>query len=200
VPHGRERKRDAGSIAVGSKGLGRTNTDGSMPRVPVTIRPARTDDAPTLAEAQRTIAATPGFLASQPSELTDELFAKKITAKAQPGNGCFLVAESDGELVGHGMLDPLPLAATRHVVHLTLVAHPEWQGKGIGEALLRSLIEWAKHEPTVEKIELHVRASNEAAQALYRKVGFTEMGRWRRRIKTGPGQYLDDVAMELFVK
>jgi len=26
------------------------------------------------------------------------------------------------------------------------------------------------------------------------------MGRWRRRHKIGPGQYLDDVAMELFVK
>jgi hypothetical protein len=31
-------------------------------------------------------------------------------------------------------------------------------------------------------------------------MGFSEMGRWRRRIKISPGQYLDDVAMELFVK
>jgi RimJ/RimL family protein N-acetyltransferase len=62
------------------------------------------------------------------------------------------------------------------------------------------MIEWAKTGKTVEKIELHVRSSNESAQARYRKMGFTEVGRWRRRIKIGPDQYLDDVAMELFVK
>jgi ribosomal protein S18 acetylase RimI-like enzyme len=171
-----------------------------MPRPPLTIRPARIEDAPVLAEAERTIAAKPGFLASQPAELTDERFAQKIEALSRADNGCYLVAETAGQIVGHGMLDPLPLAAVRHVVHLTLAAHPGWQGMGVGRELLGSLIEWAKAAPAVEKIELNVRSSNETAQALYRKMGFTEMGRWRRRIKVGPGQYLDDVAMELFVK
>lgn len=152
-----------------------------------------------LAQAERTIAAEPGFLASQPAELTDERFAHKIAALGRAENGRYLVAEAAGQIVGHGMLDPLPLLATRHVVHLTLVAHPGWQGRGVGRELLGSLIAWAKAAPPVEKIELHVRSSNERAQALYRKMGFTEMGRWRRRIKIGPGEYLDDVAMELFV-
>jgi ribosomal protein S18 acetylase RimI-like enzyme len=168
-------------------------------RPPLTIRPARLEDAPLLARAEREIAATPGLLASQPAELTDERFAQKIAALERADNGCYLVAESAGELVGHGLLDPLPLAAVRHVVHLTLVAHPGWQDMGVGRALLGRLIEWARAAPAVEKIELNVRASNHRAQALYRKMGFTEMGRWRRRIKIGPGQYLDDVAMELFV-
>src|SRR4029078_2878449 len=109
-------------------------------------------------------------------------------------------AEVGGQIVGHGMLDPLPLAAVRHVVHLTLVGQVGWQGMGFAREVLSALIEWAKSAPAVEKIELHVRSSNEQAQALYRKLGFTEMGRWKRRIKIGPGQYLDDVAMELFVK
>ena len=170
-----------------------------MIRPPLTIRPARLEDAPVLAEAARAVAATPGLLASQPAELTDERFAQKIAALDHVDNGCYLVAESAGQIVGHGVLDPLPLAAIRHVVHLTLVAHPGWQGMGVGRALLGRLIEWAKSAPAVEKIELHVRSSNTAAQALYVKMGFTEMGRWRRRIKIGPGQYLDDVAMERFV-
>jgi ribosomal protein S18 acetylase RimI-like enzyme len=88
----------------------------------------------------------------------------------------------------------------RHVVHLTLVVHPGWQGRGVGRALLTSLIEWARTAPAVEKIELNVRSSNTAAQTLYRKLGFTEIGRWRRRVRVAPGQYLDDVAMELVVK
>lgn len=165
----------------------------------LTIRSARIDDAPILAQAERIITAIPGFLVSQPTELTNERFAQKIAALSAADNGCYLVAESGGQIVGHGMLDPLPLAAIRHVVHLTLVSHPGWQSMGVGQALLEKLIEWAKANPVVEKIELHVRSSNERAQSLYRKMGFTEMGRWRRRIKVGPGQYLDDVAMELFV-
>ena len=67
-----------------------------------------------LAQAERTIAAKPGFLASLPAELTDEGFAKKIAALGRADNGCYLVAETEGQVVGHGMLDPLPLAATRH--------------------------------------------------------------------------------------
>jgi ribosomal protein S18 acetylase RimI-like enzyme len=92
-------------------------------------------------------------------------------------NGCYLVAEKEGQIVGHGILDPLPLAATRHVVHLTLVTHPGWQHQGVGRELLSGLIEWAKTAQTVEKIELHVRSSNESAQALYRKTGSRRWGR-----------------------
>ncbi|MCC6751872.1 MAG: GNAT family N-acetyltransferase [Deltaproteobacteria bacterium] len=171
-----------------------------MSRPLVTLRSARVEDAGILAQAERLIAATPGFLVSQPSELTDERFAQKIAVLSGADNGRYLVAETEGEIVGHGMLDPLPLAAVRHVAHLTLVVHPGWQRRGIGRSLLAGLIEWAKAAPAVEKIELNVRSSNTPAQALYLSMGFTEMGRWRRRVKIAPGHYLDDVAMELFVK
>jgi ribosomal protein S18 acetylase RimI-like enzyme len=103
-------------------------------------------------------------------------------------------------IIGHAMFDPLHLEAIRHVVHLTLAVHPGWQGQGVGKALLGKLIEWAREAPAVEKAELHVRSSNTAAQALYQKMGFSEAGRWKRRVKIGSGKYLDDVMMELWVK
>lgn len=170
-----------------------------MSRLEISIRQARVEDAPVLAAAERAITATPGFLVSQPHEVNDERFAQKIAALAVADNGHYVVAEHAGQVVGHAMLDPLPFAAVRHVVHLTLAVHPGWQGRGVGRALLAHLIAWAKAAPAVEKIELHVRASNTAAQALYLSLGFTEMGRWQRRVKIAPGQYLADVAMELFV-
>jgi len=166
-----------------------------MSRPELLIRSARVDDAHVLAQAERTIAATPGLLVSLPAELTDERFAQKIATLDGADNGHYLVAETAGELVGHGMLDPLPLAAVRHVVHLTLAVHPGWQGRGVGRALLERLIEWAIAAPAVEKIELNVRSTNTRAQTLYRKLGFTEIG-----VKVAPGQYVDDVAMELLVK
>jgi len=168
-------------------------------RPDLTLRSARVPDAPILAQAERAITATPGQLVSLPSEIQDERFAQTIAALADADNGRYLVALVGEQIVGHGLLNPLPLAALRHVVHLTLVAHMGWQGQGVGSALLVALIDWARAAPAVEKIELHVRSSNTRAQALYRKNGFEEMGRWQRRVKIGPNEYLDDVAMELFV-
>ena len=134
-----------------------------LPSAELTIRPARVADAQPLAQAERAIAATPGLLVPQPAEVTDERVAQKIAALAGADNGRYLVAETAGDLVAHGMLDPLPFAAVRHVVHLTLAVHGGWHRRGIGRSLLASLIEWARSAPAVEKIELNVRSTNAAA-------------------------------------
>jgi ribosomal protein S18 acetylase RimI-like enzyme len=165
-----------------------------------TIRKACVEDAHILAEAEREIARTPGFLASHPDELKDENFTAKIKALSTAENGRYLVAEQNGEITGHAMFDPLLLAAIRHVVQLTLAVHPGWQGKGVGKALLFELIQWGRKAPLVEKAELHVRSGNTVAQTLYRKMGFVEEGRLKRRVKLGPEHYLDDVLMGLWLK
>ena len=163
------------------------------------LRVARVEDAPLLARAQRAIAVVPGLLVTGPEEVADERLAQKIAALNAADNGRFLVAEVEGELAGHGMLDPLPFAAVRHVVHLTMAVHPGWQGRGVGRAILSGLIDWARGCPAIGKIELHVRASNAAAIALYRKLGFEEVGRLRQRVKVAPDGYVDDLSMELLL-
>jgi hypothetical protein len=68
------------------------------------IRTARLADAHMLAQAERTITATPGFLISKPAEISDERFERRIAALDDIDNGKYLVAEIAGELVGHAML------------------------------------------------------------------------------------------------
>ncbi len=165
-----------------------------------TIRQARVEDAVIIAQAEREIAQTPGLLVSRPNELTDEKFAAKIVELTNAEYGRYIMAEIGGEIIGHAMFDPLHLEAIHHVVHLILAVHPGWQGKGVGKALLGHLINWARSAPAVEKAELHVRSGNLVAQDLYRKMGFTEERRWKRRVKIGPDQYFDDVLMGLWVK
>ncbi len=76
----------------------------------------------------------------------------------------------------------------------------EWRGRGVGTALLKSLLEWATAHPLIEKVWLEVFATNERAIRLYRKLGFVEEGVRPQDIKLGPGRYVDTLAMYKFVK
>jgi len=106
--------------------------------------------------------------------------------------------ESEDQLVGHLMLEPLGLSSTRHVSQLTIVVHPGQTGKGYGKALMEYAIEWARDSNLVEKIELRVRSTNARAIALYESLGFAREGELKNRIKLKYG-YADDICMALFV-
>jgi ribosomal-protein-alanine acetyltransferase len=85
------------------------------------------------------------------------------------------VAVMDGELVGFVVVGGLADAMEMESV---LVAGMQ-RGKGIGKALCRSAMAWAR-EQGGEKMELEVRASNVAARAMYVSLGFVEQGRRAR--------------------
>ena len=59
---------------------------------------------------------------------------------------------------------------------LDIAVHPEYQRTGIGEALLISLINLTI-KANAEMITLEVRISNQAAQSLYQRYGFTVIGK-----------------------
>jgi ribosomal protein S18 acetylase RimI-like enzyme/8-oxo-dGTP pyrophosphatase MutT (NUDIX family) len=157
----------------------------------ITIRLARADDARTIVMAEREIAQEPGFFCSKPSELDEDL----VRATIEDNYAIYLVAESDGAIVGHAFLMTLHLHTLRHVAQLNIAVHHGWQNRGIGRKLIEALIERAKQSP-IEKIELQVRATNQRAIALYKKMGFREEGRLKKRLKTASG-YLDDLVMAM---
>lgn len=166
----------------------------------VTIRDARVEDAALLASAERIVASRPGFLASRPEEILEEAFRSTISRLTESNAGKYLVAESEGRLIGHALLVPMSLGATRHIVRLTLVVHPGHEGQGVGRRLLTSLIAWARAAPHVRKVELNVRATNSRAIKLYRSLGFEEEARHLQRICIDEETFIDDLEMGLFVK
>lgn len=113
-------------------------------------------------------------------------------------SGRYVVAEKNGKIVGHALLDPMPLEAISHVFRLTIIVHPGFLGQGIGTLLMRDLMEWAKQSPRVKKIELLVRTTNERAIRLYSKLGFVVEGRFRKRVRLPDGELVDDIAMAWF--
>ncbi|MDR3386249.1 MAG: GNAT family N-acetyltransferase [Rudaea sp.] len=161
------------------------------------IRCARETDAAILCAAERETARVPGRLLSQPQELHEAAFARKIDELA--GAGSYLVVERGGTIVAHGLLEPAgTVAALAHVRTLTIVVHPGHTGQGTGRVLLRALLNWARANASVERIELRVRAGNEAAIRLYTTCGFREESRFRKRVRLADGSYADDIGMTWF--
>ncbi len=163
------------------------------------IRDACSEDAPLLAAAEREIANIPGRLAATPNELKNEAFREKILKLTESDSGAYLVIENEGVIVGHAYMEPLDLAVTSHVARLALAIHEGFQGMGYGKKLMRALIERAIANPKIEKLELHVRSSNERAIVLYKSLGFQEEGRKLKRLKLSPDHYVDDLYMALWV-
>lgn len=160
------------------------------------IRIARESDAIAIAAGERATAETPGMLVGRPGEIPLHAYASKIDHLETHGR--YVVAEEVGAVVGHAFLDPFDMIANSHAFRLTIVVHPAHVGRGIGRALLQDLLDWAASDARVHKVELLVRATNERAIGLYRKLGFVEEGRFRRRVKLPDGSFVDDLAMAWF--
>ena len=82
-----------------------------------------------------------------------------------------IVLEIDGTVSGYSIMSIA--AAEAHV--LNICVHPRVQSRGHGRRLLNSLLDKAR-DAGVDKIFLEVRPSNQHAIALYRSVGFEEIG------------------------
>ena len=62
-----------------------------------------------------------------------------------------------------------------------------YRGIGIGKALLKALLDWAKENPLIEKVSLGVLSTNQRAISLYKQMGFLEEGRLIKEYKLNHG-------------
>ncbi|MHC4388942.1 MAG: GNAT family N-acetyltransferase [Planctomycetota bacterium] len=111
-----------------------------------------------------------------------------------------LAAELGGCIVGGLGLENHSRKRLQHYGTLHMGVHPQHRGKGVGTALLQSLIDWAKGNPTIEKLCLMVFATNQPAIGFYRRMGFVEEGRRARHVRIADGGYVDVILMARFVK
>jgi ribosomal protein S18 acetylase RimI-like enzyme len=116
-----------------------------------------------------------------------------ISGAAKRGDA-IMVAERDGELMGWVTLERGRAEYTRHTAEIGLGVVARFRGVGIGTALLRCALEWASARG-LERLTLHVRASNTRAIRLYETLGFTQEGRRIRQVKDRRGRYDDDIPM-----
>lgn len=153
----------------------------------ITLRPARPDDAPAVISAVRSSA-------EERSYVLMEVYGKDAAAqrdyieRLDPQRNLFLVAAADNEIVGIlALLDtPLCSGATGALaVGLHLVR--QWRGRGIGSAMLRYALRWAR-EHGYRRLEADIFTTNKRSVRLFSKAGFHEETCRRRAIQVGAQQ------------
>lgn len=93
---------------------------------------------------------------------------------AEPPEGIFgLVACVGEEVVGHLNLRTYPHhLRRRHVGGIGMAVRDDWQGRGVGTALMQAAVDLADNWLNLLRLELTVFSDNEPAVRLYKKFGF----------------------------
>jgi ribosomal-protein-alanine N-acetyltransferase len=133
----------------------------------VTPRPANEADLPLLLALDHACTGTPHW--------SEAIWRETLTS-----GRAVLVAEQQSQLAGFVVVH---LAAGIATIE-SIAVQPKLRGTGVGRLLGEAALQGASAQGA-KTMELEVRASNTAALALYRTLGFHEQGR-RRRYYTAP--------------
>lgn len=159
----------------------------------LTIRRAEADDCAALYEIFTGPRAYSGTL--QMPYPSREEWRRKLS-EAGAGDDLYnLVAVAGERVVGMFSLKTFPARPRRrHVGSIGMSVHDDWQGKGVGTALMRAGVDLADNWFNLTRLELEVYADNEPAVRLYERFGFEREGLLRQHAYRD-GRYVDAIMM-----
>jgi GNAT superfamily N-acetyltransferase len=100
--------------------------------------------------------------AMTPADWRARLTRRSTFAASAPHGLVGTAAGIPGDVAGHAEL-------------VGMWVHPDWRRRGIGGLLVRAVIDWATAAP-FGAIDLWVTVGNDAAEALYTRLGFVRTG------------------------
>ncbi len=120
--------------------------------------------------------------AATEAQRTARSYAQRLGAGTA---GAFTLGAFRGDrLVGAVTCDRDARVKVRHIGHVTgMMVHSEEQGRGVGRALIDTLIERAAGGAELHQLTLNVTAGNAVAERLYERVGFVRYGTLPRAIR-----------------
>ena len=165
------------------------------------IRSSDPADAEQLTRLADSVSAEPeGWLISIAGEWRsagdERRFLKAL--RRYPHAAVFVAEREDGTLVGRLSVGRDPHPASAHVADVGLMVAFDARRQGVGTALLRAAVDWAR-EAGIRKLELHVFPWNEAAIALYEAFGFEREGFRKGHYRRG-GEFVDAILMAYVIE
>lgn len=161
------------------------------------LRSPREEDAQALLDYLKTTCGETPFLHREPEEVFSTVEQERdfIRASNEEPRAAMLLAEVEGQLAGLCSLRPVAdVRRCRHRCGLGIALYQRFCGMGVGGSMLEELLSIAK-ELGYEQAELEVVEGNEAAIALYTKLGFKSYGKCPNATKYADGSFADELLM-----
>jgi RimJ/RimL family protein N-acetyltransferase len=157
----------------------------------VTLRPARPEDAAAIIAAVRSSSQERSYVLMEIYGRSAEQ-QRQFLERLDRARNLFLVATVGEAVVGILALIDAPLCgepASSLAVGVHLVR--EWRGRGIGSAMLRYGVRWAK-EHGYRRIEADLFTTNKRSFRIFRKAGFREDS-CKVRVQAGAQQIRESI-------
>ena len=122
-----------------------------------------------------------------------------LKALEDDDNAIMLLAFDGEKVIGNLSYSGGKRVRTRHTGEFGVSVRKDYWGQGIGSALIKTMIDWAKSSDYCEKINLKVREDNFKAISLYMKLGFRVEGVVKKDMKIN-GAYVNAIFMGLDIK
>lgn len=162
-----------------------------------TLRPARPTDARGLAGLFDDVRREGRWLITPPSAVSQPSEAFFISEMLRSNEGLALVAEADGDPIGTVQISLDRNVVSSHVGTLSIVVADGWRDVGIGSAMVRAALAWARDEGLL-KVALAVFPDNDRAIAVYEQAGFVREGLRRKQFRAEGGVLRDELLMAWF--
>ena len=166
----------------------------------LTIRKATKDDAGEILEYLKLVGGESDNLTFGANGLgmTLEQEEEYVESKNNSKTSALLVGLVGGRIVCDGSISAPTMERVAHIGEVGISVLKEFWGIGIGTCLMNEMIRFAKETGILEVLFLGVKAENTTAIALYKKLGFQEIGRFPGFFKVS-GKYYDEIMMILYL-
>jgi L-amino acid N-acyltransferase YncA len=109
------------------------------------------------------------------SDITQPVIVDEWLKSIENGATITLLAEPDGTLEGYASLHLSPARWKRNVGEIAINVAPEWQSKGLGEALCEEIVSLGRMFE-LRKITAQMVAEHKSARAMFERLGFGMQG------------------------
>ena len=154
----------------------------------IKIKPIQKDDFPAVKKIYQAGINT-GIATFETLAPTWETWNKKFRTDSR------LLAENNNSIIGWVALSPVSARQVYSgVCEVSLYVHPEHSGRGVGRALLRSIIAQSEKNK-IWTLQAGIFPENKASIALHKSEGFREVG-YREKIGKRDGVWHDNIFLE----
>jgi len=160
----------------------------------ITMKEANEDDAEAMKNVVNSVASEKYYVVPERSREDWDEAIREIKRR----KGLIIIAQANEKTVGMAHLVRGKFKKNKHVGFLGISILKEFRKIGIGTAMMKYIMEWARRQKGLEKVSLTVFSTNEAAINLYRTFGFEIEGMSKKQYKI-EGKYIDETIMGKFL-